>query len=201
MSGGPPQLRIERDPHHLELLRALAHPVRLELLGVLSYRNISPSSFARRRKEPVGNVTYHFRYLEEAGCIELAETKPSKRGSVVSVYRRIKSVIFSERDWLLMPDEERQIVSSTILRDLVGRMTEALQTETFTKRPEVHITWQPVALDERGWKEVDEILTFAERRVEQAQVDSIERMRDSGEAGLEATVAFISFESPRNPSP
>lgn len=190
-------IKIESDLDHVRLLKGLAHPIRLELLGILSYRDLSPSEFARHRGEPVSNVTYHFSTLEELGCIELARTQP-KRGSVEHIYRRIKRVIFTDRDWLIMPDEARQIVASTILRDLIGRMTQALQAGTFTAREDVHITWRPVTLDEQGWKEVTKILKKAFDAVSTAEVNAIERMRESEEAGLEATVAMAGFESPRS---
>jgi DNA-binding transcriptional ArsR family regulator len=192
-------IKIENDPRHVELLKALAHPIRLELLGILTYRNVSPSDFARHRGEPVGNLSYHFRCLENAGFIELVASEPSRRGSHRNIYRRTQQIVFSERDWLLMPDEARQVVASTLLRDIVGLMTEALEADTFTKRPEVHITWRPVLLDEQGWQTVDETLTEAERDVEQAQVESMQRMQQSGEPGFQATVAVISFESPKSP--
>lgn len=190
-------VKIESDLDHVRLLKGLAHPIRLELLGILSYRDLSPSEFARHRGEPVSNLTYHFKTLEELGCIELAHTQP-KRGSVEHIYRRIKRVIFTDRDWLIMPDEARQIVASTILRDLIGRMTQALQAGTFTAREDVHITWRPVTLDEQGWKEVTKVLKEAFDAVSTIEVHAIERMRESDEDGLEATVAIAGFESPRS---
>ena len=189
-------LRIEQDQEHIRLLKGLAHPIRLELLGILSYRNLSPSQFARRRKEPISNLTYHFKYLEELGCIELADTRLIK-GSVEHIYRRVKRVVFSDRDWLIMPDEERQIVGSTILRDLIGRLTEAVKAGTFTARDDAHYTWRPLTLDEEGWSEVTAILRGTFDAVEKAEIKAIERMRESQEEGLVATVALLGFESPR----
>lgn len=190
-------MRIESDLDHVRLLKGLAHPIRLELLGILSYRNISPKEFARHRGEPVSNLSYHFKTLEELGCIELAQERKVS-GSVEHIYRRIKRVVFSDRDWLIMPDEARQIVASTILRDLVGRWTQALQAGTFTTRNDVHITWRPLTLDEQGWTEITKILRHTFDAVSQAEVNAIERMRDSEEEGLVATVAIAGFESPRN---
>jgi len=106
-------------------------------------------------------------------------------------------VIFSDRDWLIMPDEARQIVASTILRDLIGRVTQALQAGTFTVRDDVHITWRPVTLDEQGWSEVVTILAEAFERISTAEVGAIERMRKSGDDGLVATVGLLGFESPK----
>ncbi len=188
-------IRIETDAEHIRLLKGLAHPTRLELLGILSYREISPKAFAAHRNEPISNVTHHFRTLEDLGCVELVRTRPV-RGSVEHIYRRIKQVVFSDRDWLIMPDELRQIVASTTLRDLIGRMTQALQAGTFTARANAHISWRPVIVDELGWKEITEILWTTFKAVTKAELRAADRMRESGEAGFEATVALAGFESP-----
>src|ERR1043165_7209229 len=117
-------MRIEADGEHIQLLKALAHPNRLELLGILSYQEISPKEFAAHRNEPISNLGYHFRVLAELGCIEVARTRPV-RGSVEHIYRRIKQIVFSDRDWLVMPDEGRQNVAFTNLRHPVGRVNGA----------------------------------------------------------------------------
>jgi hypothetical protein len=52
-------------------------------------------------------------------------------------------------------------------------------------------------LDEQGWSEVTKVLKDAFDSVSTIEVNAIERMRESGEDGLEATVAMAGFESPR----
>ncbi|MGN6586693.1 MAG: ArsR/SmtB family transcription factor [Solirubrobacterales bacterium] len=76
------------NPDPVQLLRALAHPIRLELLLVSAHRDISPAQFARRLGEPVANVTYHFRRLEQVGCIEMVRRRPV-RGTVEHFYRGV----------------------------------------------------------------------------------------------------------------
>jgi hypothetical protein len=190
-------VRIEADAEHVRFLKGIAHPIRLELLGILSYRNISPVEFARHRREPVSNLNYHFKKLEELECIELAGTR-SVKGSIEHIYRRVKRVVFSDRDWLVMPDVQRQIVSSSILRDLIGRVTQALQAGTLTAREDFHMTWRPLHLDEPGWSAAMKILMNAYDALTQVEVDAIERMRESEEKGFEATVAMLGFESPHS---
>lgn len=188
-------IRIEADADHVRLLKGLAHPIRLELLGILSYRDISPAKFARHRNEKVSNIAYHFRLLEELGCIEIAEMRP-RRGSIEHIYRRVKRVIFSDRDWLIMPDEARQIVASSILRDLIGRVAQALEAGTFTARDDAHITWRPVHLDEVGWLEVVKILAGTFEAITEAEAQAADRMSASGDKGFDTTVALLGFESP-----
>ncbi len=188
--------RKEGTLDHLNLLKALAHPIRLHLLGVLSHRNVSPAEFARERDEPIPNVSYHFRVLQKLGCIEVVGTKPA-RGSVEHFYRRTGSVVFDDDYWLQIPDDARRVVASTILNDLVGRMTEAIQAGTFTARQDVHITWRPARLDEKGWTEVTQILGSAFDEVGEAEVRAAKRLAESNDEGLIATVALTGFESPR----
>lgn len=70
----------------IELLRTLAHEIRLHILGVLSYREVSPAELARERGEPVTKVAYHFRLLQQLGCVEVVRTR-QVRGSVEHYYR------------------------------------------------------------------------------------------------------------------
>ena len=182
---------------HLSLLKALAHPARLQLMGILSHRDtISPAEFGRIRAEPASNTSYHFEVLEKLGCIEIVETKPA-RGSTEHFYRRTGAVVFDDDSWLQMPDEARQIVATSIIRDFIGRVTQALQAGTFTARKDVHITWRPVHLDELGWTEITSILDLAYRSVEEAEVKAAKRLRESGEDSLVATVGLLGFESPK----
>ena len=189
----------ERGDEHLRLLKALAHPVRMHLLGVLSQRTISPAEFARERGEPVSHVSYHFRALEKLDCIEVAGTRPV-RGSTEHFYRRTETVVFDDDYWLELPDEARKVVASSIMRDFVGRMSQAIQAGTFTAREDVHITWRPVRLDEEGWSEVMAILGSAFTEVAEAEVRAAQRLAASGEDGLMATVALAGFESPSEKS-
>ncbi|HET9675976.1 MAG TPA: helix-turn-helix domain-containing protein [Solirubrobacterales bacterium] len=89
-------LWVECDFDQVRILKGLAHPIRLELLGILGQRDMSPARFARLRGEPVSNVTYHFRVLERSGLIELVQTRPVG-GSIEHIYRQLRRV-FVEAD-------------------------------------------------------------------------------------------------------
>lgn len=76
---------IER---HAELsgLRALAHPLRLRLLSLVTARAMSASEAARELGESQANVSYHMRHLLAAGLVELVE-ETSVRGGRAKRYR------------------------------------------------------------------------------------------------------------------
>jgi DNA-binding transcriptional ArsR family regulator len=184
----------------LKLFKALAHPIRLHILGVLDYREVSPAEIARERNEPIPNVSYHFRVLKELGCIEVSRETPA-RGSTEHFYRRTKAVVFDDEHWLQLPEEARRIIASTTVKDLFGRMTEAVKAGTFTSREGTHITWKSKLLDAQGWTESMEILANAYDELEQVEERAEERLAESGEQGLMATVALTGFESPVEQSP
>ncbi|MGW4374408.1 helix-turn-helix domain-containing protein [Streptomyces albidoflavus] len=67
-------------------LRALAHPLRLRLLSLLTARAMSASEAARELGESQANVSYHMRHLLAAGLLELVE-EASLRGGRAKRYR------------------------------------------------------------------------------------------------------------------
>jgi DNA-binding transcriptional ArsR family regulator len=188
-------VRIEDDAEYFRLLKALAHPIRLQLLAVMGYKLMSPKEFALLRGESASKVSHHFRRLEELGFIELVRTRPV-RGAIEHTYRRVMQVVFSDRDWLVLPDEARQIIASTTLRELVGHITEALQAGTITALPNPHIAWWRRRGDELCWMEMAQILDATHNAVEQAWERAEQRMLKSGDGGFEMTVALLGFESP-----
>ncbi|HET9675971.1 MAG TPA: helix-turn-helix domain-containing protein [Solirubrobacterales bacterium] len=187
--------RIEHNAEHVRLLKALAHPTRLEILNLLGYRDASPKDFALAHGMEIPQVSPHFRKLAELGFIELVRTRPV-RGSTEHIYRRVRRPVFSDSDWLLLPEEVRQIIASTTMGGLVDQMTLALQAGTLTARPNTHLSWWRMRLDEQGWKEVTAYLKATFDAIEKARKRSAERMRVSGELGFEATAALAGFESP-----
>lgn len=191
--------RNEAHAEHMQFIQALAHPVRLELLDIFSYRReFSPKEFGWHRGEPPSGLSHHFHMLEKLGRVELARTRPV-RGAVEHIYRLIEQVEFSDQDWLEMSDEERRIVASATAYGLVLRLMWALQVGTLTARPDTHLSWLPLTLDELGWAEVTAILKRAFDEVKEADAKAVDRRSKSAQTGFSATVALASFESPPPP--
>lgn len=98
--------------------RALAHPVRAQILSQLRRGPASPSQLADAVGESVGVASYHVRVLAEAGLAELVGTVP-KRGALQHFYA------VRDADTLgvtLLLDDER---AEALRRDLRSRVDEA----------------------------------------------------------------------------
>ena len=84
------------------LLKAISHPLRHRLLGMLDGRVASPNELARELGLPLGRVSYHIRLLHDLGAIELVNTEP-RRGALEHYYRAVTRAWFGEGDWAQPP--------------------------------------------------------------------------------------------------
>lgn len=70
-----------------DLLAALNHPLRRQILRVMSNRKpISPRQLSDRLDESLSNVSYHVRVLDEYGAIEEVSSR-QVRGATQHFYR------------------------------------------------------------------------------------------------------------------
>lgn len=65
--------------------KALAHPLRGQILTLLEAGRRSPSEIAETLGRPLGAVSYHVRYLRGLDLIRLVGTEP-RRGAVEHFY-------------------------------------------------------------------------------------------------------------------
>jgi DNA-binding transcriptional ArsR family regulator len=63
-----------------ELIKALSHPLRVEILERLQGRIASPVELSRELDASLGVITYHAKTLIQCGCLELVYSE-SRRGS------------------------------------------------------------------------------------------------------------------------
>ena len=176
------------------LVKALAHPLRVQILGVLQGRTASPSDLAEELGAPLGNVSYHVRTLAKLDLLKLVR-KRQRRGAVEHLYRANGRVRVSDRAWGQVPGIVKEALIGASL-DQAGRYAgQALVTGGF-ERPEAHMSRQPMRLDEQGWKEVSRAVAELLDRANEIEQESQERLR-SGDHGdeLEAGLVLMLFES------
>src|ERR1700761_3144228 len=80
------------------LVRALAHPMRVRILEALQGRTASPMEMATAFKKPLGVVGYHAKYLLDAACIEQVDARP-KRGTIEHFYTARPRSFVGHQDW------------------------------------------------------------------------------------------------------
>jgi hypothetical protein len=186
---------------------ALRHPVRVRILEVVNERDMSPVQFMHQRLAPqldqsqksLSHISYHFRKLQEYGCIEIAETVP-RRGATEHVYRSKARAYFTDEEWSELTQRERCLISRTMYQGLAARAEGAMLSHTFDSRSDRHLTWIAMEVDERGWSELMGTLAGTYGDVEQIRHDARDRLAASGEKVVPVTVGMLGFESPPPPA-
>jgi hypothetical protein len=185
----------------------LSHPLRVRILEVVNEHPLSPVGFINAgfapgiddKQRALSLVSYHFRALEKAGCIQIVDTA-QRRGATEHIYGGCSRVFFSDEEFEALPAEQRQTLSRTSWQGLVARTDGALRKGTFEARTDRHLTWRAMELDERGWEEMIARLAQCFEDVEQIRKDALVRLGASGEKVVPTTVAMLGFESPPRPA-
>jgi DNA-binding transcriptional ArsR family regulator len=181
------------------LVKALAHELRVEILGILNERMASPNELAKELDEGLSQVSYHVKVLKDYECIELIKTEP-RRGAVEHYYRATSRAFLTDRDWHELPPSVRPGLSADLLELMLGDAVRALEEGTFDARDDRHMSRTPIILDEEGWQEVLGVMEGALFDVVKAQKKAATRLAKSGEEGFSASVAMMGFELPEPPS-
>lgn len=181
------------------LVKALTHELRVEILGILNERIASPNELANELGEGLSQVSYHVKVLRDYECIELVKTEP-RRGAVEHYYRATSRAFLTDRDWSRLPDSIRPGLSGDLLKLIFGDATTALQKGTLDARKDRHISRTLMIVDDRGWKDLIDVLKQARSQVEQVQAKSSGRLAKSGEPGSTVSASLMGFEIPESRS-
>jgi DNA-binding transcriptional ArsR family regulator len=175
------------------LVRALAHPMRVRILEALQGRSASPTELARQFGESLGVVSYHANALLEVECIEQVRTRP-KRGTIEHFYTARARSFIGHQDWRRAPLSVRGGVTSEAPRTFVAKVGAALDADTIDSRDDTTLNWMPITVDEQGWRETAEILDRALRELMEVATASRERL--GGEDGIPVVTGLAAFECP-----
>lgn len=182
------------------LAKALAHPLRVQILVETNKRPMSATQFANYIGAGVSpsKAARHFRYLERLGCLELVEEKTGgkRRGGRERIYKAIQRSLFDDSVWESLPGSLQGEVTNVIFTTYIERIAEAVAAGTIDKRPNRHFTWTGMHYDQQAWDEfvprMDELFAFSLELRIQAAI----RLARSGERPIPVTVGMSCFESP-----
>src|SRR3712207_9274202 len=111
-------------------MKALAPPLLVRIVTVLTHRVALQVDFAGELEEPIGNVSYHMRTLADLGMVELVRTEP-RRGAVEHYYRAIERPHLPAQDWATLPPSVRRSFSDTTGRQVLDDFTAAVKSGGF----------------------------------------------------------------------
>ena len=135
------------------LIRALAHPLRVRILEILSERVASPVHLSEELEIGLSHVAYHTRTLEKCGCLQLVDTA-QRRGATEHFYKAVPHAFIGDRIWRRVPRALLGGISGATLQSFMDRAVAALEAGTIDSREDTTLYWMPVRLDEEGWNKV-----------------------------------------------
>jgi DNA-binding transcriptional ArsR family regulator len=181
-------------PVDTRVAKALSHPLRPQILRIVSERVASPNEIAQELGEPLGNVSYHTRFLRDLGFVELVRTEP-RRGAVEHFYRAIERPVLADDQWKSLPSGLRRQLSGQALRDVIQDAAAAATTGGFD-REGVHVTRNVLALDAQGFGELADLLRETIQSAQRIQGEANERLTSAGAEAEEvpAVLGAVLFE-------
>lgn len=175
------------------LAKALAHPMRLEILRHLGDRTASPSEIAEGIGAPLTNVSYHVRKLRTLGLIKLVKKTP-KRGVIEHYYSANPRQSVTDEAWGAMPDIVKEALATASTKRVAAELVRAAASGRFN-RPTSQFVRQENKLDERGWGEASDLVGKFLAELEKVEQEASARI-DAGKAKeITASVLIAMYET------
>lgn len=174
------------------LAKALAHPLRLRILGLLEEGSSTPKELARRLGVPLGNVSYHVRALRDNGFLELEHTRVV-RGAVEHRYRVLARPRITAETWNDLPAIVREAFDSAVVAHIVDEVGQALGQDGFAD-PASALARYACELDDEGFVEAGQVIAEALERF--AEVEARAKERLGGTPGRPSVAVAMLFDQP-----
>jgi DNA-binding transcriptional ArsR family regulator len=192
----------KRRPDQIDssLVRALSHPLRVEILQVLNERDASPNELMDLLDQPLGNVAYHARVLEKCGCIKQVRTA-QRRGAVEHYFRAVPRSYIGHQDWRKVPRSVRSEVSGASFESFLSRVADALEAGKIDDREDTTLNWMTMAVDDVGWAQAAEVLGEALTRLQGVHEQSRRRIEMTSDDATTMIVGLAAFEAAASEQP
>jgi hypothetical protein len=194
---------------------ALRHPIRVRALEVMNVRReVSATMFVnegfsddletlkgRSPRQRIADVAYHLRALEKAGCCYLSR-EVKRRGGIEKLYRANAVAYFSDEEWAELKRYERREITRVVAQSLIVQMEGAMLADTFDSRVDRWLVWEPLQLDDVGWRQLNGAIAALHAGVGEIKREAKERIAEGVAAEtINTTFGVVSFESPEHSSP
>lgn len=186
-------------PESKRIAKAFSDPVNLKIITELNLAARSATQLqARIGCASVFSFDRRCKMLAEMGWIVHVDTKTGgrRRGANEIFYRAVGPLYLDTETWGDVGEDAKRGASWTTLQQFREKVAEAMEARTFDRRPDRHLTWMPLLLDETGWHQVITLLEGFFRDLFPAQVEAKRRLAGSGGKGFLATYFIAGFESP-----
>src|SRR3954454_15601560 len=163
------------------LVKALAHPLRVQILSTLEDRIASPSDLAAELEAPLGNVSYHVRTLADLGLVKLVKRR-TRRGAVEHYYQARGRAQVSTRAWAQVPGVVKRSMVAVALEQALDAAGAPSAAGGFDHE-ESNLSCQSVTLDAEGFGEVSQAIGRLHEEIAGIHERSESRLEKAGDEG------------------
>jgi DNA-binding transcriptional ArsR family regulator len=176
-----------------EINEALRHPLRDQLLRILTERTASATELAGALEEDFERVAYHVRKLRALNCIELVHIDDSKGGKE-KYYRATVRPILDVGDAEELSQLSCESTSVAIVQQILAEVVASIQSGAFDASRDRTLLRTVLTLDQQGFHEVGEYLLDAvEQGLLEIQARSDTRRAATGEDAVTVKTALLAF--------
>lgn len=175
------------------LVKAYAHPLRLQILSLLDNRVASPKQIAAELDTPLPNTAYHVRQLASLGLVELVR-RTARGGAIEHHYTAKVRPTIPDEVWADLPEIVKRAYSAGSLQQAIPQLIAAVDAGGFSAEKS-HFSRTPARLDGKGWNAISRELLKTLHRVERLVEESESRLADNPDQdGITANVLMAFFE-------
>lgn len=177
------------------LHRALAHPLRHDILNICDNRPASPRELAEETGEDFKQVCYHVKYLERDGLLELTETD-NRKGGTQHFYRSIGRPLVDMNQAEHLSRVLRESQSASALRFFLDDLIAASEGGTLDDHEQRSLLREKFILDDEG---IHESAVAAEEHLERLKdiaATSAQRLAGRREPGRTVATQTSIFTLP-----
>jgi DNA-binding transcriptional ArsR family regulator len=176
------------------LVKALAHPLRIRILGILEQRSATPKELAELLDVQLENLSYHVRTLRDFGFIRL-ERRRMVKGAVEHRYGMVARPRITAAAWEQLPAIVREALDAASLDQIWDVVTRAAAQDKMS-RPQSHMARRVARLDEQGLAEMSEVVTDAVDQLVEIEKQSAQRLRKHKSPAIPTVLIAMLFDAP-----
>ncbi len=194
--GGAAQRETASGAIEQNIVKALAHPLRVQLLTVLNDRVASPNELRKLLEEGLSQVSYHIKVLKDFEMIEMVKTEP-RRGAVEHFYASKSKVLVPSWVAKAWPKSARDGVAGTILEQIEVDLVESINAGLFNDRPDHVVARDPRTLDGKGREDAEVLAAEFFEQYEKIGVEADKRLKNGEGDGerIQSSAVLLVFTS------
>lgn len=178
------------------IVKALAHPLRVRILTVLNDQVASPNELRKLLEEGLSQVSYHVKVLRDFEMIEMVKAEP-RRGAVEHFYRATSKVFVPSWVAKSWPKSARDGVAGTILEQAEVDLVESINAGLFNDRPDHVVARDPRTLDGKGREDAEVLAAEFFERYEKIGNEADKRLKNGEGDGeqIQTSAVLLVFTS------